>query len=397
MPISIDHIEKVFKERIAELLEEPEFHIEEIDASYALEDDGSPIVKVSAANVELSHDLWKGMRNPAGIGSYPAGLPEFWEFYAHRRKRSIDETGRRSIFQIPRSFSSAAEEYSRAVVISVMFPFSLNLIERYAKALINREDARPYSFKKIYDKVNLILEKAISRASVDFMSRENVVIPLDYGTVGSISKEVIPASRQGDSHGPCKQVHVPLKSLAVLTGLGQLGISRMLFRDEIRNGKVERFTGPLRSIVVFDKDEPVKKGEGGIIYLSEAYREFLFRLTDFTDTSPEINNYRYCSYVAENGRGCTQCLRYCPTGAQAYSRPDRNGEYSSNVAKQKHRFYDGKLQFDFARCIEDRSQMGSIFPEWSCARCITACAASGIRREFPASHYAEKVAELAVY
>ncbi|MBN1685676.1 MAG: hypothetical protein JW852_03430 [Spirochaetales bacterium] len=394
-PITIENIEQVLKDRVAELLEEPEYKTDFNSDVYALDADGNPIVKVAAANVSLEYDLWEGMRNPASIGCYPAGMPEFWEYYAHRRKRNIDETGRYSIFQIPRSYESASKEYNRAVIISVMLPFSHNLIKTYARPILKRGEAKPYAFKKTYDKVNRIINKAVTRAAVDLMNAENVVIPLDDDTVKSISREIIPASRQGASHGPCKDVNVPQKSIAVLVGLGQLGISRMLFCDEMSGGEIVRYTGPLRSIVIFDKDRLETDGRGGVIYPTQAWREFLFRLTDFTDIDPEIDRFRFCSYLGENGNGCSQCVQYCPSGAQPSSAPGKNGKYPEEVAKQSYRFFNDKLQFDFARCLEDRGQMASMIPEWACARCITICAASGIRKEFPAANYRRKTAELA--
>ena len=107
-PITVKRIEQSFRERVSELLEEPEYQSENTRAAYAIDADGTPVVKVAVANVPLDYDLWEGMRNPAGIGCYSVGLPEFWEFYANRRKRKIDEFGRQSIFQIPCTYDSAS-------------------------------------------------------------------------------------------------------------------------------------------------------------------------------------------------------------------------------------------------------------------------------------------------
>ena len=51
------------------------------------------------------------------------------------------------------------------------------------------------------------------------------------------------------------RVVCPQKSVAVLMGLGQFGVSRIVFKDEIVGGNVQRFTGPLRSIIIFDQEE----------------------------------------------------------------------------------------------------------------------------------------------
>ena len=393
-PMTLKRFEQSFKDRVSELLEEPEYQSDNNQAAYAVDADGSPVVKVAVANVPLDYDLWEGMRNPAGIGCYPVGLPEFWEFYANRRKRRIDESGRQSIFQIPRTFESASKDFKRAIIVSVMLPFSKPLIDNYAGPILKKKDNQTYTYKKIYNKMNQIINKAVSRAAVDFMTSENIVIPLDNDTVKAISEETLPVSRQDTSHGPCKGGNVSQKSLAVLTGLGQIGVSRMVFRDELVNETVERYAGPMRSLVIFDKSRLVKNGKNGILYPTSAWRKFLFRLTDYTETDPEINKYRFCSFIPNGDKGCAQCIRFCPSGAQTYSTPNKKGGFTKKVSNQTHRFYDGKLQFDFARCSEERGQMASIIPEWSCARCLTVCAASGIRRAYAAENFAQKLASL---
>ena len=35
-------------------------------------------MKLAVGNVPLDYDLWEGLRNPAIIGMYPAGLKEIW-------------------------------------------------------------------------------------------------------------------------------------------------------------------------------------------------------------------------------------------------------------------------------------------------------------------------------
>ncbi len=67
--------------------------------------------------------------------------------------------------------------------------------------------------------------------------------------------------------------------------------------------------------------------------------------------------------------------------------PLSDGGYSESVSNQGHRFYDGKLQFDYAKCCETRGQMANLFPEWSCARCVSICAAEGNRRRPAAENF----------
>ncbi|MBA7651619.1 hypothetical protein ES703_59438 [subsurface metagenome] len=217
---------------------------------------------------------------------------------------------------------------------------------------------------------------------------------MDNDTVKAISKEAVPSTRRGTSHGPCKGGNYSQKSIAVLMGLGQFGVSRIVFRDEITNGKVERFSGLLRSIVIFDKKKLVKDGSDGVIYPSETWRQFLFNLFDFTNITPNINKYRFCSYISHYGKGCRKCIDLCPSGAQANSAPDPGRTYPERILKQTHRFWEDKLQFDFGRCCEERGQMGTLFPEWSCSKCMAICLNAGERRLDAARDFYPKMLQL---
>ena len=115
--------------RVAELQDEPEFQWKHESIKYAVDEDGDPSVKVAMGNVPLDYDLWKGLRNPAVMGIYPAGLKEIWDYHANRRRAQVDEYGRQTIFQIPRSYDFAKEKFNRAVIISVMLPFSHEVIK----------------------------------------------------------------------------------------------------------------------------------------------------------------------------------------------------------------------------------------------------------------------------
>jgi hypothetical protein len=235
----------------------------------------------------------------------------------------------------------------------------------------------------------------ITRSAIGLLTdeSESVVVVMNNDNVKAVSTEAVPQTRQGVSHGPSKGSNYPQKSMAVLMGLGQFGISRLVFRDEFNNGKVERFIGPIRSIIVFDKLPLVKDGSGGIIYPSQDWHKFLFNLFDFTNTDTEVNQYRFCSHIPQGDNGCNQCVSNCPSGAQASSAPKSDGQYSEQVS-QSNRFWQGKLQFDYTKCSEDRNQMVGIFPEWSCARCATFCIDQGVKREYAARSYFDKISEL---
>jgi len=391
---NVEKISGLFKDRVVELQEEPEFQWKRESIKYAVDDNGDPSVKVAIGNVPLDYDLWKGLRNPAVVGIYPAGLKEIWEYHAHRRRTRVDDYGRQTIFQIPRSFKYAQETFKRAVIISVMLPFSHKVIKNYQQAVSDERDRSSHIFRRMYEDVNLMVNKAIGRVGIDLASVKGVVLAMNDDNVTKVSEEAVSLTHQGDSHGPSKGGNYPQKSLAVLTGLGQFGISRIVFRDEVVDGVVKRFVGPLRSILVFDEEEPIRDGSGGVIYPTEEWRRFLLRLYDFTDVDPKVNKYRFCSYVPLNDGGCGKCIDCCPSGAQANSAPMSDGRYSEPVSNQAHRFYDGKLQFDYARCCETRGQMANLLPEWSCARCVSNCAVEGNRRRYAVENFNEKMYKL---
>ncbi len=358
-----------FSETIAELQEEPEFQRGDNRKHYATDEKGAPQIKVALGNVPVDYDLWAGLRNPAVLGLFPVGLPEIWEFHANRRKQKTDETGRQSIFQVPRDFEYALHNYTRAVIVSMMLPFSPEVVHEYVSRVIDNKKSSSHLFAKMYEDTNRMADKAIARVAMQLASADadDAVIAMNNDNVKAVSTEVMPQTRQAISHGPSKGGNYPQKSLAVLMGLGQFGVSRIVFRDEVNNGKVQRFAGPIRSIIVFDQQPLVADGADSVIYPSPAWREFLALLFDFTDADPDIDRYRFCSYLAKKGSACSKCVENCPSGAQPSSVPLPTGAYVDPVARQAHRFWKGKLQFDFNKCLDDRGQLASLYPEWSCA------------------------------
>ena len=392
--ISVDGISNVFKEKIVELQEEPEFQWSLARTTYETDEDGKPLVKLAVGNVPLDYDLWAGLRNPAVVGLHPAGLREIWDFYANRRRPRVDESGRQTIFQVPRSYEYARKHYGRAVIASVMLPFSSKVVDSYLEDVKGNAKGSSHKFARMYNDVNLMINKATVRAAIDLVDGENAVLAMDDKTVTALSKEAIPETHQGISHGPSKGGNYPQKSIAALLGLGQFGISRLLFRDEVVDGKVRRYVGPIRSVIVFDKEEPVKDGGDGVMYPTEPWRKHLFSLYDFTNTIPDVNGNRFCSYIPLNDGGCGKCIDCCPSGAQYNSAPSPDGGYADDVGSQSHRFWEGKLQFDYASCCDDRGQLSTLYPEWSCARCVTICASEGVRRAAAAKGFYSRMDEL---
>jgi hypothetical protein len=394
--LTINGFDKLLKDKITEVQEEPEFQRSTEKIKYATGKNGEPLVKLAVGNVPLDYDLWEGLRNPAVAGLYPAGLPEIWEFYANRRKQKVDAVGRQTIFQVPRSFDFALMNYRRAVIASVMLPFSPQIIHDYVNQVIEKRKGSSYLFARMYEDMNRILDKTITRAAIDLVTddSDSVVVVMNKDNVKAISTEAIPQTRQGVSHGPSKGGNYPQKSIAALMGLGQFGVSRFVFRDELSKGKVQRFAGPIKSIIIFDKQELVMDGSGGIVYPSQTWRQFLLQLFDFTNTTPDVNQYRFCSHIPLDDKGCNKCIDCCPSGAQPNSAPKPDGQYSEKISRQAHRFWEDKLQFDYGKCCDDRGQMAGLFPEWSCAKCVTICVDQGIRRKQAAQNFYKKMAEL---
>lgn len=267
------------------------------------------------------------------MGLYLVGLQDIWEFFASRRKTGVDESGRQTIFQTPRSYDFARKNYRRALIISVMLPFCHETVESYARLFLKEKEGSSHVFARMYEDVNLIIDKVTMRVAINLVTNNRVVVGMDDTTVKVVSEEAVPSTRQRTSHVPCKNGNYSQKSVAVLMGLGQFGVSRIFFRDEINSGEVERFSGTLRSIVIFDKEELVKDGSDGLIYPGDAWRKFLFDLSDFINVTPEINKYRFCPYVSHDGNGCRKCLSPYPSGAPEKFAPDPGKNYPERILR----------------------------------------------------------------
>jgi len=255
--VTVKELTHRFEEKIEELQEEPEFQWRSDKVKHSVDENGKPCVKLAIGNVPLEYDLWQGLRNPALVGFYPANLQEIWEFYANRKMERIDEYGRQTIFQVPRSFNHARKNCRRAAIVSIMLPFSHEVIGDYAQLILKRRKGSSYLYSRMFEDVNLMIDKAVSRVAIDLVTNDNVVIAMNDKNVKGVSEESIPLTHQGASHGPTKGGNYPQKSIAALTGLGQFGISRIIFRDELVEGKVQRFVGPLKSIIMFDIDRSI--------------------------------------------------------------------------------------------------------------------------------------------
>jgi len=261
--LTVKELADLLKENISELKTEAEFQRGDETLEYAVDKDETPLVKVAIGNVPVAYDLWEGLRNPALAGLYPAGLQEIWEYYANRRKQKVDESGRSTIFQVPRSFDYAIKHYRRAVIISVMLPFSRQIVHDYVCQVIENKRGSSHKFLSMYEHLNRLLDKAINRTAIELVTddSERVVVAMTSDTVKTMSTEAIPQTRQGVSHGPSKGGNYSQKSIAALVGLGQFGMSlaRTLMEKnaevlavDTRKNLVEEASGFVTEALVMD-------------------------------------------------------------------------------------------------------------------------------------------------
>jgi len=381
-------IEAALRCKVEEIRKKPEYLWADGRRNHKVNDEGEAAVKAAVANCALDFDLWKGLRNPALIGRHPVGLREIWEYYATKDIKKTRPDGTPNYLSMSIPFEEAAERFGRAVIISPMLPLSQEVFERYAEAIVRREPAPYDAYCKAWAETNQLLDEAVAKVSMELYGPQRAVVPMTNDIVSAISQQAMPPIHQGNYHGPCKGGNFPQKSVGLLVGLVQFGVSRAVFRDEVHDGRGERFMGPIRSIVLFDAQEPIADGCDGVVHLTEAWREQVMSLADFTDIRREVNRQRYCTYIPNQEweeEGCGLCVQYCPSGAVGNSAPQLNGKYAAAIRQQASRFSDGYLQFEFARCLEDRTQKAQLYPDYVCARCVAICAARGKRRVMSSS------------
>ena len=210
-----------------------------------------------------------------------------------------------------------------------MLPFENTIFEAYNR-YIKVESFCPWDrFCKAWAELNQLMDLGIGRLAMNLSRRDRAVVAMNDNTVIRISEEAIAHTRRGDSHGVCKGGNFPQKSLAVLTGLAQFGISRSVFRDEVVDGKVKRYLGVLRSIVLFDSVEAIEDGEGGMLYLTEEWRQAAMKLSDFTQREPEINRHQLLHlYPGAGGSGLCEMHHFLPLGGLVKFLPE-NRRYLS--------------------------------------------------------------------
>lgn len=332
----------------------------------------APDVQISVAACDMDYDLWKYSRGPSKIGLHPLTLEQIWSFWSFYNKEKIDEEGRNKFFQTLTPYEKAMTKYKRAIIISAMLPFDEEILRQYAEKSSNSEISPMEMFCSYYGQINKLFGTILSRTALSLYNDGNPVIPLNGANLDKITDMTMPKVNLGQSNGFCKS-HFSHKTISALTGLTQLGVSRLAMRHTADDGG-QRFIGPVLTIIAFD-ETPVDSSETGTVILSDEWLNLCNDIADHTIQNDDVNSIRFCRYGAGK---CGFCIKSCPSKALENSSPDREGNYSETIMKQSHRFADGTLQFDAGRCSDYKGTLGGIYNDWMCGRCYVTCGSRGV-------------------
>jgi ferredoxin len=383
VPIDRTLFQELLQKKVAEVSLEPEYGWRRDFGSYMTDTQGAPVVRVGVVNFDPRFDIWQRLRNPAQAGVHPLTPADIWDYYAANDFQRTRPDGTANALATPESFPQALDRIGRVIIVSAMLVVNPEVYERYA-VKIEQGDLDSFDYyARATGEVAEIIDKAVGKFALSLMAPGRAVVPMTTRNSQRIVDRTRSLYRTGPYHGPCNN-HWPQNSIAVLTGLMRFGVHRLAFRDEVDDrGQRQRFYGRYRSIVIFDQHPPVSEGPDGVTRLDAERLDWLRRLNDYTDVSPEVVEQRYCTYnvTQANGRSvCGKCLDACPPKALPNSSPRPDGVYSVEIRKQTHRFWDTVLDFDYSNCTNDRHQKVELFEEYVCARCEVMCAARGVRK-----------------
>ena len=381
--ITRDELHELLTAKVGDVSRQPEHSWGDGFRSFMTDDDGSPAVRVAVANCSPDMDIWEGLRSPAQVGQYPIGLADIWRHYAAANVKSTRADGSPNPLAMPESFDEALRRYKRAVIISAILPMNPEVYDAYAEK-IERGDADPAdNYCRARGEASTLINKAVGRLALSLMAPGRAVVPMTKDNVPKVIDGTRSEYMKGRYHGPCN-THYPQGSIAVMTGLLRFGLSRLPFRDEVGpDGKVRRLLGQYASVVIFDEEPPVADGAGGVTLLDDQRLAWMRRVNNYTDASEDAAAERYCTYnlTRPDGRSaCQKCLDACPSDALIHSSPRPDGSFEEHLLRQKHRFWNGWLDFDFGNCCRERSQKAQLYAEYVCARCEAICAARGARK-----------------
>lgn len=381
--IDSENFQELLQAKVQEVAQEPDYGWSNGFRSFMVEDAGRPVVRVAVTNCSPGMDIWEGLRSPARVGMYPLGLDDIWLHYAASNVKNTRYDGSPNPLAMPETFDEALGRFGRAVLVSAMLAVNPDVYEVYAQK-IERGDQDPFDYyARATGEVAAIIDKAVGKLALSLIAPGRAVVPMTGKNVNNIINRTRSEYFTGRYHGPCNN-HWPQNSITVMTGLMRFGINRLPFRDEGgADGESRRLYGRYNSIVIFDEEEPVSEGAGGVTLLDTERLAWLRRVSDYTETAPDVVAERYCPYNVTNGAStsaCSKCIEACPSSALPNSSPLPDGTFDEEVARQKHRFWEGTLDFDFGNCCRDRGQKTQLYEDYVCARCEAVCAAQGVRR-----------------
>ena len=320
-------------------------------------------------------------RTLASIAANLTCPEDIWMHYAAANVQSTRPDGSPNPLAMPETYEEARKRLGRIVIISAMLAVNPVVYSAYAHK-IEAGDEDPFDYySRTTGEVGKIIDRAIGKCGLSLMGDSRAVVPMTGKNTGTIIERTRNAYNTGRYHGPCNN-HWPQNSVAVLTGLLRFGINRLPFRDEVWDKDNVRLFGRYASIVIFDDQAPA--AEDGVQLLDKARLDLLKKVNDYSVTDEDTASQRYCTYNMSKKDGssiCGKCIDACPSNALANSSPSPQGEFSEKVSQQKHRFYEGTVDFDFGNCCRDRDQKAQVYDEYVCARCEAICAVSGIRKK----------------
>lgn len=377
------NLQELLQTKAAEVVCEPEYSWGNDFQSFMADDQGNPVVRLAIANCAPDMDIWEGLRTPAHVGMFPLTFEDIWMHYAAANVRSTRYDGSPNPLAMPETFDEALHRLRRVVIVSAMMAVNPQVYEVYAEK-IERGDADPFDYyNRARNEVSAIIDKAIGKVALSLMASRRAVVPMTQKSAGAIVNRTRSEYTKGKYHGPCNN-HWPQNSIAVMTGLMRFGANRIPFRDEVGpGGDPQRLVGRYGSIVIFDEEDPVADGSDGLTLLDPDQLAWLREVNDYTNTSPEVVAERYCTYNLMQSDGtsvCGRCIEVCPSTALLNSSPLPNGAFGEKISNQRHRFWEGAVDFDYGNCCRERGQKAQLLDGYVCARCEVICAANGVRK-----------------